>query len=53
MKKSPKVVLTSELLGKQTQAFLESGGEIQYIKPGVTGYNSIPKVKPAIYDKAK
>lgn len=36
--KAPKAVLSSQTLAEQTEAFLNSGGEIQYIERGVTGY---------------
>lgn len=36
--KAPKAVLSSQTIAEQTEAFLQAGGEIQYIDRGVTGY---------------
>jgi SutA RNAP-binding domain len=35
------MVLTSEMLAKQTEEYLKAGGSIQRIERGVSGYNKV------------
>ena len=40
-KKSPKVELSSEVIAEKTAAFLNSGGKIDHIKRGETGFQQL------------
>lgn len=49
-KSVPKPMVTSESLRAQTDAFLESGGTIEQVKPGVSGYQNVPGRKHITLD---
>ncbi|TQV78205.1 hypothetical protein FKG94_14130 [Exilibacterium tricleocarpae] len=46
-KKQPAAVETSLSIAEQTKIFLQTGGEIQQIKSGVSGKQSMGAAKPS------
>ena len=52
-KKSPVPTVSSETLAAQTEAFLEAGGKIEQVKPGVSGQQQYTGRKHITLDSSR